>query len=487
MPRLKGVVRYMHEAEKTAEIKANGKIYTFSYDVVEDNDYEALFEGLEVSFETNKENEVLSVIPNYKQERPDYLAYLEVTKDVHDCLFNYFSAFSSLLQNYQDISPESPEEDFLKMRRFLLTAYNDIHDIDFNVIDKPLAALKSELDKIFRYYTEFKTKSGYSVQYAYEKIFLMQQPQYVALIEKIAYIKGRINQAAVQEKSLALQIKERERELEKWDSKTKSFAVFEKNLKAMRKRYADLVYFLGKQRDLVAKLVRVRVIFVERFFAIFRESYEPTVKEFEQHLLRVLNVKSAELDKTLWTKAKQSRLVRNFFIKSGIVGTYSSKTFLKYYLRNIDQEKAGDEAQKLFALLNYMESISTKNIVLVRSSLDVATSNKELLEKFDKALQIRIMRDPQEIFNPPKMSKQGVFDRIDLMIIEFEALGLNCYPFIERYRREKSSQVHPTIFCLLTREISPNLMAQGKKLGIDHFLNSHCTDEEFIDAMREIL
>lgn len=88
----------------------------------------------------------------------------------------------------------------------------------------------------------------------------------------------------------------------------------------MRKRYADLVHFISKQREWLEKLLRMRVIFVERHFANFRVAYEPLVKEFHQHLLLVLNVKAAELDHSLWTQAKQSRLVRNFFIKAGING-----------------------------------------------------------------------------------------------------------------------------------------------------------------------
>ncbi len=487
MSKLRGIVSLMREAEKTADIKSSGKIYTFNYEVVENGETEALFEGLEVAFETNKDNEVLSVIPNRNQERPDYLKYLEVAKDVRSCVFDYFSAFDELLQKYRNIDANAPQVDFLRMRRFLLTAYNDIRDIDGNIIDKSLNTLRSEIDKIFRYFSEFKIKSNYSVKYAYEKIFLTQQPNYNALVEKITHAQSMITRATLQEKPLALQIKSKEKKLASFtDTKSKAYFVFEKNLKSMRKRYADLVYYIGKQRELLAKLLRVRVIFIERFFTNFKSIYTPLVKEFEEHLILVLNIKAAELDANLWASAKQSRLVRNFFIKSGIVGTYSSKTFLKYYLRNIDRQKAGANSQKLFALLEYLESISAKNIVLIRRTFDVATSNKELLEKFDHQLQIRIIRDVEDIFKTPKKLKDKPI-KIDLIMVEFEALGLTCYPFIERYRKELDNSASPTIFCLLTREISPNLMAQGRKLGITHFLNSYCTDEEFIDAMREIL
>lgn len=164
---------------------------------------------------------------------------------------------------------------------------------------------------------------------------------------------------------------------------------------------------------------------------------------------------------------------------------YSSKTLLKYYLRSIDKEKAKEETLKLFKLLEYLESISTKNVVLIRRTFDIATSNKELLERFDKELKIKIVRDVEELFRMAKQRNKAT--KIDLILIEFEVLGMQFFPFIEKYHKEIDNANFPTIFCLLTRELSSNLLAQAKNCGITHFLNSTCIDEEFIDAMREIL
>lgn len=484
---MRGVIKTMNEAQRNAEIKANGKIYLLHYELLGQGEIGNLFEGLELSFEANKENVVTSFSLNSKQERPEYLKFLEITKDVRTCVSDYFSPFEHLLANYRNVAEDMPQENFLRMRRFLMTAYNDIRDIDMHIIDKDLSSLKSELDKLARYYSEFRQQSGYTVRYAYEKIFLTQQAKYNQLNDTITRTQHLITRAALQEKPLALQIQSREKELAKYtDTSGKAYRLFEKNLKAMRKRYADLVYFIGKKRGDLEKLLRIRVIFIERYFATFRVEYEPLVKDFHHKLLFILNIKAAEFDHKLWTQAKQSRLVRNFFIKAGINGTYSSKTLLKYYLRSIDKEKAKEETLKLFSLLEYIESISTKNVVLIRRTFDIATSNKELLERFDKELKIKIVRDGEELFRLSK-AKKDKKPKIDLILAEFEVFGMQFFPFIERFRKELDNANTPTIFCLLTREISPNLMAQAKNCGITHFLNSTCTDEEFIDAMREIL
>ncbi|MDE7448135.1 MAG: hypothetical protein K2M51_03725, partial [Helicobacter sp.] len=160
----------MNEAQRNAEIKANGKIYILNYDLLGQGDIDNLFEGLELSFEANKDNVVTSFSLNSKQERPEYLKFLEITKDVHACVNDYFSPFEHLLANYRNVAEDLPQENFLRMRRFLMTAYNDIRDIDMHIIDQDLSALKSELDKLARFYSEFKQQSGYTVRYAYEKI-----------------------------------------------------------------------------------------------------------------------------------------------------------------------------------------------------------------------------------------------------------------------------------------------------------------------------
>lgn len=228
MPR--GIIKVMHEAQKVADVKAtNGKTYSFSYDILEEGEIDNLFEGLEVSFEANKENEITSIALNNKQERPDYLQFLEITKDIRACVFDYFSSFEHLLENYRDITPDLPQEDFLRMRRFLMTAYNDIRDIDMHIITKELSSLKSELDKIARYYSEFRQKSGYTVRYAYEKIFLTQQQKYLQLNEKITYTQNIITRAALQEKPLALQIQSREKELANHtDTNSKAYRLLKK-------------------------------------------------------------------------------------------------------------------------------------------------------------------------------------------------------------------------------------------------------------------
>ncbi|MDE6978914.1 MAG: hypothetical protein K2O85_05030, partial [Helicobacter sp.] len=130
---MRGVIKTMNEAQKNAEVKANGKIYLLNYELLRQEEINNLFEGLELGFEANKENVITSFSLNSKQERPEYLKFLEITKDVRACVSDYFSPFEHLLANYRNVAEDMPQENFLRMRRFLTTAYNDIRDIDMHI------------------------------------------------------------------------------------------------------------------------------------------------------------------------------------------------------------------------------------------------------------------------------------------------------------------------------------------------------------------
>ncbi|GAB6045843.1 hypothetical protein JCM11957_14410 [Caminibacter profundus] len=57
-------------------------------------------------------------------------------------------------------------------------------------------------------------------------------------------------------------------------------------------------------------------------------------------LEKIINVKLYYFDKLLWYNASKSNLIVEFFNKSNINGDFSTKTFIKYFLKNIDMSKS---------------------------------------------------------------------------------------------------------------------------------------------------
>jgi hypothetical protein len=57
------------------------------------------------------------------------------------------------------------------------------------------------------------------------------------------------------------------------------------------------------------------------------------------------------LDRLMWVQAQQSKLIEKFFVTSQIKGDFSTKTYIHYYIRNIDPNKSADEWH------NYLRSV----------------------------------------------------------------------------------------------------------------------------------
>ena len=208
------------------------------------------------------------------------------------------------------------------------------------------------------------------------------------------------------------------------------------SLKSFRKRYVDLLHYLSSQKEKLAKITKAGEQFEEQFYEPFLKSYLPFSKELKNDFIKILNSKAYELDCLLWQRAKQSLSVRRFFIEAGITGTYSSKTFLKYFLKSLDRSKIRQETKSLFDLLKYLETFSKKNILLIQKSVDDSKRYKEYLKNFDNDLNITTSNHPKEILNSPKNTHYDVIVmEWKLMICVFWILSKAIKKFLIQKRK----------------------------------------------------
>lgn len=481
---MKGIIVSLDEARQLAIIKTSlspDAPLSISYEIIEGGK-EALFIGLELELRLSPKREIARAIPSQKMKEPDNLQYLKVTRSIEECIFSYFNNVKILLSRFKINNTNSSQIDFLRIRRFLLTAYNDLYELDNSVYDTNLEQLRRDLGRIQKEYEAFKKKITHPIKYAYEKIFLHSQSGYLKLEEKAQFAQSILTSSILKEKPMAERLREKEKRLINFeDKKSIAYANFEREVKELRKRYVDLLHTISLEREALQELNGLIKTFQERYFQEFVDIYQPLSTELERRILWLLNTKAYELDSTLWDRAKQSKLIRQFFVDSGITGTYSSKTFLKYYLRSLDQDKLRNENKELFSLLSYLESISKKNISIIRHRYDLAIRCKQLLENFDKDLNLTIVKDPLDAL------KLNDTIRPDIILLDMELNGITPFEFVQKYRLVFGSEGTNTLFCLFVNELTGDLLSQAKKAGIKHFLRTSGDDDEFIDSMRTIL
>jgi hypothetical protein len=227
---------------------------------------------------------------------------------------------------------EKPKLDYLKLRRFLVTAYNSLKTIDPHILeDGLLSKIHQDTDRLYAYLLEFSKKIRLS-KLAYVRDFLPTVPRYYALQNEVIVTEAAKKRYQASMVSLGRELAETP------PPKTPEEIARQKALNA---RYVDAIDGFAKAKDklvvIAAELKTLEESMSSNFFERFREYTE----NIDSALREIIQTKSYYFDKLLWDLAADSQLIAKFFRQARIEGGYCTKTFISYYLRNIDVNKTG--------------------------------------------------------------------------------------------------------------------------------------------------
>lgn len=416
---------------------------------------------------------------------PDVTDDIEMSASIDSCVNDYFSDAETLIASYTDtIDSDDKEMEFLKMKRFLFTAYNNLTELDSQFADQKLIKLQRELLGLQKQYELFAHKIKYPIEYAYEKVFLSKQTTYQKGIQSLEYLRSQVQTFSTREKPLLEKIREKEQQLAAMgkDKKSKAYINSERVLKSLRKRYVDLLTYVSRLRDNAKKLSENLDEFKREHHGTFIDQYEPTSRSLDSRIQQILNKKAYEFDGVLWERAKKCKAIRQFFMDSGIEGTYSSKTFLKYYINSLDESKMSQEHKSLLELLKYLETIGSKTVLIVRSNIDQAMRCKFLIESIDKEIRVITSYDPADTFRTCARNSP------DIVMLDMNLRTMTASEYIPRFRKQclQEGDKDP-LLCLFLSDTSERTIKEAIKMGVKSVVKPNLTDEEFTDFLRGIL
>lgn len=463
---------------KTGKIQQDGnnRIYDFDFSVWDEND------KMEVNGEVEFEVEMRIVVKARNKPIPVDPDAIPVTKLPEDCINEFFAHENEVLDNYADFVTSHEVLDFLRMRRFLLTAYNDLCEMDNLIENDKLRNLKNEINHIFMDFEEYVKKAKYTPQYAYEKIFLSRQIEYTKLIRDIEETQSLLNNARSQAQVLGQTLEAEERTLQRMGANNKGGSEYlaqEKEVKSLRKRYVDLIQFIATRQDWL-KEQRERIKkFHDSHLNEFISTYTPMLRDIRDRFISLLDSKAYDLDTSLWDRAKQSQSVRKFFRDARIEGGFSSKTFLRYFVRGLDRNKASPKSKELFNLLKYLENISKKSILVLRPSNVDALRCKEIIEKIDSTLSVSVEKSAVNAL------KGLISNHQDIIVLDEKIGEISALDFIKNTRQIPN--LKPILFCVLVKKM-PDFETQekAKKVGVSCFIQDQNMDALF-DSVRMML
>ncbi|WP_394958573.1 hypothetical protein [uncultured Helicobacter sp.] len=417
----------------------------------------------EIEFDVERA-QVIKIRPKPKPIDPDAIP---VTKSAEECITEFFERENTILQNYRDFMDNHPRLDFLRSQRFILTAYNDLCEMDGTLANPALKKLRQEILGLHKEFENYVKKTGYSLEYSFEKIFLNRQSAYLKAENLIEMTQSSLNNAQAQVRPLGKELEESEFTLKNMSNKhSKDFRDLEKDVKAMRKRYVDLVNFIAVQKELLVKTTERLKNFRQQHLQEFAEVFTPMKEEIKEHFIMLLDTKAYDLDAFLWQRAKRSEVIKRFFRDAGIEGGYSSKTFLHYFLRGLDKSKLSPRSKELFGLLRYLEEVSKRNILIIRESSADLHRDKQIIEKVDSCISIATEQKMIPAFN------ELCENNYDIVVMDWRNENVSALDFIRKFRMTKKDAKIEFIILMPDHKDS-DFMLKARDLGVQFFVPSH--------------
>lgn len=495
----KGKILFFNQKNGAGKLIAkDGKKYDFSADVW--SDFENMpSSGLMVDFE-NRGTKVLLLKASQKsvasskeiqksqsrdkkeeskeKKSSDGSSNIKLENSVVDCVNYYFEEYLEVLQKNQKLLGDEKSLDYFKMRRFLLTAYNNLKQLDRTIQNDKFKEIESEIKFLEKIYLSLKKLLAMPKEVAFDTIFLQNQSDYRRFKEIGADLKKRLDRASALEKILNAQIKQKESTLFDLNSGDENYNELANRLKPIKKRYADTIYEISVIKKRLSLLFSSITGFKNRYYEPFCDLFEQNLKYYKTKIVKIMNVKAYEFDYTLWSNAKESPLIRKFFADCDIDGTYSSKTFLKYFLKSLDKEKLTQENRDLQELLNYLESSYTKRIIVLTKDSDSGALIKVAIENLDKDISVTSSTSPVDVV---AMAKTKYYD---LVIFDFNLKLMNGFEFVKMHQKNITKSGD---FCVIYGEDEAKFMIGIENLGIKYSLKRPVNEKELREKLKLVL
>lgn len=421
-------------------------------------DYNILPEvGLEVCFDFDDQtltnihtlNNKYDLIEQLNTKISYSLPELAIKENIplNECLEEYFEIFKKISLKYKDLLQNNKTLPYKKIKRFIFTAYNNLLERDISINDIRLKEIKNSLDEVEYYYDKLKRETKNPLFVILEKLVLSKQQNYLKLKNKFDDNKCLITENTTNANILELKIKTLIEELKDISKKSKLYNEKQTLLKAYRRKYVDLIDDSQNLKEENSAIITDIRQFEQVYATIFEKFFNKDVDILLNILEKEMNVLAYEFDTILWENAKNSTIIQNFFIESKIEGNYSTKTFMKYYLKNLKNDKMNEFDAELLEIFNELTVFSKKIVVFDRNKNRVKDIYTYLLnldhdnniQKFDNIkLFISYIKEHKELIDLAviAVSKDNI-SIIEKIRFVLEKLNINFILFSDEIKQDK--------------------------------------------------
>ncbi|MEA3523764.1 MAG: hypothetical protein U9R50_12430 [Campylobacterota bacterium] len=358
---------------------------------------------------------------------------IRLSVSVKVCVDQYFKQIEDDINKRTGYRNAKHHLDFLKMRRFLYTMYNNLTELDMHFITPRIKIMRDDLLEMSQVYDDFKSKATYP-DIAFEKVFLNRQDEYIMIRSDAEVSFGKLGGLRETEGRLSDVIGEKEEVLERTLRISTQFDRLDDEHKELKSDYVDTVHMMASLDEEYHHDLELMLAFEQTYKEEFFERFKEASSAYRDQIVGILDAQAFLFDEQLWMQAQRSRVIQSFFQESHIQGEYCSKTFLKYYLNSLDQDKVSQEQKELFKLYEYLESLHRTSIIVLVDDMDKVFHFKALFSKITIPLDSQVFMDSKKAF--AWLQKHPV----NLVIVTRSLDKINAESFIHQFKEKIGSR-----------------------------------------------
>ena len=432
-------------------------------DALEENE-----DAEEEFFEEEPEiNEIEEEEEEEEEELPQREESVTISLNVHKAVDNYFTIIEENINKRKLYKKVEGRLNYLLVRRFLWTIYNNLSEIDVHLINPQIRALSIDLKAMARVYDDFRLKTKYP-HLAYEEVFLSCQAEYIKIKNGAEQTVARLKSLKGNEQYVGSALKVKKEDLAK-SIDSEEFELLKNELRSLNGAYVDTVHMMAELDERYKHDMRILKEFEKEYRDDFYEIFARSAEKYKVDLVDILSAQAFILDDKLWNKAKFSKAVKAHFQKASIVGEFNTRTYLKYYLKPFENERMSDEVKKLSDLYEYLCSIHKEYVLILVNDSQDAMEFESSIKIVDKHIYTKSFIDPT------KALKWAIKNSVRILIIENPLLQIHIETFLKNYQKyilsvpkiiilgEKPKSHEYPITKLLSKNSAPMLVAKNTK------------------------
>ena len=384
---------------------------------------------------------------------------INVTLDIKSCLDLHFNEIIGRIEESNDLLQSSHTLDYIKIRRFLLTAYNNLIEIDYSFENNELAEAKQKLQNAYSLYLYFNSEIEI-IQKAYERIFLSRQTEYKELYNKMQFNKSEISRLNSKIKALEITISEKNEKIAKMSRRSDEYKELMNEIKHLKGTMVDAIHKVAKITEENHLFINMIDNFYKKYYEKFKKDFQEFIDLYRPKLEKIQNVLAYKFDTLIWEKANRSKAIKRFFHQAGIIEEFSSITFLKYYIKTLDEKKLSQKNRELLELLKYLERQKRNIILCLDSDLEFLNLLKEITCSMDRDTSIITATQPGEAIKNLKKNYLNIF------MVNPDVKRINIEQLLD-YARTKSPEIK---IIFISKNISRKQLTLAKECNISAIL-----------------